>query len=66
MNLIQETLFPPQGFPDQLYLGIRNPDVPRKAMMTHDIALQRDVINLIEDDTLTTDTYFGGFYCLYW
>ena len=66
MHLLQETLFPPPGFPPVLYLGIRNPAFPRRVQVAHDGPDGRGVVHLMEDDILTTDTYFGSFYCSYW
>ena len=66
MHLLQETLFPPPGFPPVLYLGIRNPSFPRRVQVAYDGPDGRGVVHLMEDDILTTDTYFGSFYCSYW
>ena len=66
MHLLQETLFPPSGFPSSLYLGIRNPRVPRKVLVSRDGPGGSEAVHLLEDDILTTDTYFGSFYCSYW
>ena len=66
MHLLQETLFPPLGFPSSLYLGIRNPKVPRKVLVSHDGPGGANAVHLLKDDILTTDTYFGSFYCSYW
>ena len=66
MYLLQETLFPPSGFPSPLYLGIRNPKVPRQVLVSHDDPGGREAVHLLEDDILTTDTYFGSFYWSYW
>lgn len=66
MYLLQETLFPPPGFPSALYLGVRTPKVLCKVLVSHDGPEGCDVVHLQEDDILTTDTYFGSFYCSYW
>ncbi len=66
MHLLQETLFPPLGFPSSLYLGIRNPKLPRMVLVSRYGPDEAAAVQLLQDDILTTDTYFGSFYCSYW
>lgn len=65
MYLLQETLFPARGLPEDLYLRINRPPFMRSVALSATKG-QEPGLRLDERDVLSTDTYFGSFYRAYW
>ena len=65
MNIIQKTLFPPLGFPENLYLRRRSRKYTESVMSTLDDQ-GSEGLDLARKDVLSTDTFFGSFYTAYW
>jgi len=63
MHVVQQTLFPPVGFPDRLYLCKRDAKHLHRVDATDNPA---PAIAIGPGEILSTDTYFGSFYLAYW
>ena len=65
MNILQKTLFPAPGFPENLYLRISNPKFLRQVVPVTP-AQGAAYLELARKEVLSTDTFFGSFYAAYW
>jgi len=65
MNIIQKTLFPPVGFPEDLYLRCRSAEHMTSVVPTLDDQ-GNEGLDLARKDILSTDTFFGSLYWDYW
>lgn len=69
MHLLQETLFPAAGRPEELYLRINGPSGQRainRVGTARGTAQNQGTIELEAGETLSTNTFFGSFYRAYW